>query len=64
MKEGYVRQAQDDKQKWQEEEQKLSRQVLQQKKLVEEWRGESIAPAACQDARGRVSQEVESMLRL
>ena len=56
MKEGYVRQAQDDKQKWQEEERKLSQQVLQQKKLVEEWRGDSIAPAACQNAGGRISK--------
>ncbi len=64
MKEGYVRQAQDDKQKWQAEEQKLNQQVLQQKKLVEEWRGESIAPAACQDAGDCISQQVGSMLPL
>lgn len=47
-KEGYIRQAQADKQKWQDEEQKLSQQVLQQKKLVEQWRGESPDAAACQ----------------
>ena len=57
VKEGYVRQAQADKQKWQAEEQKLSQQVLQQKKLVEEWRGESAAPAACQDVGDRMSQQ-------
>ena len=62
MKEGYVRQAQDDKQKWQEEEQKLNQQVLQQKKLVEEWRGDSTA--ACQDAGYCVSQQLGSAVPL
>ena len=48
VKEGYVRQAQDDKQKWQEEERKLHQQRLRQKKLGGEGRGDS--PAAGQEA--------------
>ena len=62
MKEGYVRQAQADKQKWQEEEQKLSQQVLQQKKLVEQWRGESIAAGACQHAGYCTGQSVGNVV--
>ncbi|CAK0784602.1 hypothetical protein CVIRNUC_007806 [Coccomyxa viridis] len=62
VKEGYVRQAQDDKQKWQAEEQKLNQQVLQQKKLVEEWRVKKDRVEAS-EAEEKQRQETERKLQ-
>lgn len=39
MKAGYVQQAQEDKQRWQDEAAKLGQQIAQQQKLVDQWKG-------------------------
>ena len=39
VKEGYVKQALDSKAKWQEEAEKLSHQIAQQRKTVQQWKG-------------------------
>lgn len=38
VKEGYVKQAQNSKQKWQAEEQEVAQQIAQQQKIVEQWK--------------------------
>jgi len=40
VKEGYMKQAQEDKQRWQDEAQKVTQQIAQKQKLVEQWKGE------------------------
>ncbi len=44
VKEGYVQKAQEDKQRWQAEAAKLSQEIAQQQKLVDQWKGECAAP--------------------
>ena len=39
VKEGYVQQAKEDKQRWQEEAATLTQQIAQQQKLVDQWKG-------------------------
>ena len=39
VKEGYMKQAQEDKRGWQDEAQKLTQQIVQKQKLVDQWKG-------------------------
>ena len=40
VKEGYMKQAQEDKRRWQDEAQKVTQQIVQKQKLVDQWKGE------------------------
>ena len=44
MKETYVQKAQEDKQRWQAEAAKLSQEIAQQQKLVDQWKGVYMLP--------------------